>query len=119
METSTLSKTCIKCGETKPCTLFVAYGISARLDKGYKNVCKKCSNDATKLRKTLAVDNPKPKDNKCQICGSNENKLVLDHCHDSKRFRGWICNYCNVALGQVKDNIDTLKKAIKYLENAI
>lgn len=119
METYMLNKICIKCGKTKPCELFVAYGISAKNDKGYKNVCKECSGEATKLRKVLALDNPKPVDNTCKICGSNEHRLVLDHCHNSKKFRGWICNYCNVALGQFKDNIETLKKAIEYLENGI
>ena len=34
--------------------------------------------------------------------------------HKSK-FWGWICSRCNLALGLVKDNIETLKAMIEYL----
>lgn len=57
----------------------------------------------------------------CKICGRNKdefkNNLVADHCHTTGIFRGFICNKCNLLLGLAKDDIETLKKAIKYLEN--
>ena len=55
MENSTLDRICIKCGQVKPTHLFVAYGITAKNNKGYKNICKECSGKASKLRKTLAL----------------------------------------------------------------
>ena len=51
----------------------------------------------------------------CPICGS-EAPLVVDHDHSTLKVRGLICNPCNLLLGHARDNIETLKNAIKYLE---
>jgi hypothetical protein len=51
----------------------------------------------------------------CQICGSKEN-LVYDHCHDTMKFRGVLCRECNRGLGMLGDSLETLQKAVKYLE---
>lgn len=53
---------------------------------------------------------------KCKICNSNLT-LCVDHCHTTNKIRGLLCNSCNIGLGCFKDNIDTLKIAITYLEN--
>lgn len=51
----------------------------------------------------------------CDICGSKE-KLCWDHCHKTNKFRGTLCNSCNVGIGFLKDDISILKKAITYIE---
>ena len=51
-----------------------------------------------------------------QVCITNE-VLSVDHCHTTGKIRGLLCMKCNSALGYFKDNIETLKSAIKYLEN--
>lgn len=51
----------------------------------------------------------------CEICGST-NRICFDHDHNSGKFRGWLCNSCNVALGLVRDNPETLLKMIEYLK---
>jgi hypothetical protein len=55
--------------------------------------------------------------NKCSICQVKLRKQtkVLDHCHKKNKVRGIICRDCNFGLGNFKDNIKTLIKAIKYL----
>jgi len=30
---------------------------------------------------------------------------VLDHCHDTDTFRGYICKHCNDGLGGFKDDL--------------
>ena len=55
-----------------------------------------------------------PRANKCEIC-SRVGKTVLDHCHKTNKFRGWLCHQCNTSLGMVKDNIEVLNKMISYL----
>lgn len=61
-------------------------------------------------------------DYKCAICGTPNgpkfSKLVVDHCHTTGAVRGLLCRTCNAALGGFKDDITTLAKAIKYLEDA-
>lgn len=52
----------------------------------------------------------------CEICGSAEKKLVVDHDHSNGEFRGMLCHSCNTAIGKLGDSVDRLKSAIGYLE---
>ena len=63
-------------------------------------------------------------DYKCALCGKDalDNKrggkldpLHIDHCHITNKLRDLLCHQCNSGLGQFKDNIETLQKAIDYL----
>jgi len=66
-------------------------------------------------------------DGKCKICnttlvmvGSNQNDVVcVDHCHDSNKVRGLLCRQCNAGLGQFKDDLNLLQRAIDYLKKSI
>lgn len=57
----------------------------------------------------------------CAICGNgpsmvgNNTKLVVDHCHNSKRIRGLLCDRCNRAIGLLRDDPNILQSAEKYL----
>lgn len=51
----------------------------------------------------------------CAICGRKE-KLVIDHCHKTGKFRGLLCSTCNQGLGKLGDSVQGLKKALKYLQ---
>ena len=106
---------------------------------GIQNVCRKCVAiykkkiyDPTKNRElnykrkfglTLNDYNQmlKSQNNRCAICNSKETGssshkyLLVDHCHTTEKIRGLLCNYCNVAIGYMKDDIELLKKAIIYL----
>ena len=58
---------------------------------------------------------------KCPICNKKTipgitSKVVLDHNHITGKPRAWICDSCNTGLRRFKDNISTIKDAIKYLE---
>lgn len=50
-------------------------------------------------------DNPKGSDTMC-----------IDHNHKTGKVRGLLCFNCNIALGFFKDDIKSLKMAVKYLE---
>ena len=79
------------------------------------------------LVKQLRKTNPYPDENYCcPICERDIKEIgkygqprlqnwVLDHCHDSLSFRGWLCHHCNVGLGGFSDNLTRLKKAVIYL----
>lgn len=56
-------------------------------------------------------------ENCCGICKQKCDDLVVDHDHGSGALRGLLCHSCNVMLGHAKDNLQTLKYAIEYLEN--
>ena len=57
----------------------------------------------------------------CKICKTHENhlkrKLFVDHCHETGKVRGLLCQYCNTMLGNAKDNVLVLQSAINYLSN--
>lgn len=42
-------------------------------------------------------------------------RLVVDHDHDTGNVRGLLCNCCNAGIGHLKDDIATIKSALKYL----
>lgn len=57
---------------------------------------------------------------RCHICGITENenrkRLCMDHCHQSGKFRGWLCHKCNLLVGHAEDSIRRLQLAIAYLD---
>lgn len=64
----------------------------------------------------------------CAICGGQETaahkttqlkrRLAVDHCHVTKKVRGILCTSCNTVLGNAKDDIDILLKAVEYLQRS-
>ena len=59
----------------------------------------------------------------CAICKRPEPesiraRLCIDHCHDTGRVRGLLCGFCNTGLGGFRDNVESLRSAIAYLESA-
>ncbi len=51
----------------------------------------------------------------CECCGEKKEKLIIDHCHDTGEMRGWLCHPCNIAIGNLGDNLEGLQKAVMYL----
>jgi hypothetical protein len=63
---------------------------------------------------------------KCLICritldtsGSKENKPHIDHDHRGGKVRGILCSRCNLFLGKIKDSVEILNEAIKYLNKYV
>lgn len=46
---------------------------------------------------------------------SNRKTLAVDHCHNSLKVRGLLCNKCNVAIGLMNDDYKLVKIAYNYL----
>ena len=117
------SKVCTKCNNEKSLS---EYGT---VNGGLKRPeCRKCMNEMVSIRNRLrSTVNEPPADYCCPICnkttdqvkdfgGKRNRAWVLDHCHQSNEFRGWLCHRCNRALGGFSDDVDYLKRAIQYLQ---
>ncbi len=56
---------------------------------------------------------------RCAICGRHQSELkkalAVDHSHTTNIVRGLLCSRCNLGLGCLKDNIELLFQAIRYL----
>lgn len=115
-------RVCSKCGVKKPISNFT-YSSGA---KYYRPECKQCTNEIRKVREELRkIHGNAPEDHHCPICnltgsqiehrGGRSAGFVLDHCHETGKFRGWLCQTCNRGLGSFGDSAERLRKAIDYL----
>lgn len=84
-----------------------------KLDESYRKHRNKMAAEYVRRKRLRLAGRPKPET--CEICGRGGN-IVFDHSHKTKKFRGWTCDRCNVALGMVEDSITVLEKLIIYLK---
>jgi hypothetical protein len=130
-------KICSKCKVEKPLTEF--HSNKSRKD-GKHHRCAICNRIQTKEWQQLNPDKVKnnglkyqygitlveyvemleAQEGRCKICKTDvpggKGSFHVDHCHDSGKVRGLLCHYCNVGMGNFKDNISTLASAILYLK---
>lgn len=120
-------KTCSKCEKFLPLDSFnfASGGNYLRAE------CRACNNEMQKTRKLLRAEHGMPESGyHCPICKGSEEEVkgtgntrngswVLDHCHESGSFRGWLCHKCNRALGGFNDCTYTLNNAIQYLRGEV
>jgi hypothetical protein len=112
-KSETPGQKCTKCNQVKLETDFRLHNskkITVR-----RRECIECEKKYAKGR-LKAHKQASPKASNCQICGSDRN-LVMDHCHHTEKFRGWICSNCNTGIGRFNDDPQLLLKAFNYLTN--
>lgn len=99
---------------------------------GRQSYCRDCHRYYTLKRRGMTVESfqalLESQGGKCGACGAPEpggkrKQWHIDHDHSccadyscGKCVRGLLCVSCNLALGNVKDNPDTLRSLIDYLE---
>lgn len=80
--------------------------------------CKICKDKINKITKNLHKTAPQ-RPQACECCGKvSDSPLVLDHDHETGKFRGWICIKCNLGLGRLGDTIESLMRAVEYLKKS-
>lgn len=53
----------------------------------------------------------------CEIANpKHKRKFTLDHDHETKRFRGIVCGFCNSAMGMAKDSPSILRLMADWIE---
>jgi len=116
-------KVCSKCEEYLPLSSFSMTSGGNYL----RPECKKCNRYLHNVRQRLRKEHGMPHEGYiCPICNKDAEQVkgkgntkngpwVLDHCHDTETFRGWLCHKCNRALGGFDDCGEILNRAITYL----
>mgnify|MGYP003636613148 FL=1 len=91
---------------------------SDRLNNYRVKSCKVCERKESTILKDLHYTSPN-KTEHCDCCGESfgSKDLNLDHCHDTLLFRGWLCGKCNSGISLLGDNLEGIKRALKYLNN--
>lgn len=96
------------------------FGVDKSRGNGLASSCKRCvSIKSIASKYQISVDEARRLRSgklKCDICDRTQ-KLEVDHNHNTGAIRGVLCSRCNGALGQFRDRISLLKKAIQYLED--
>ena len=119
-------KQCSKCKKELPLSEFSPSSGGKYLRPECKSCAKKLSKEREQLKKIHGY--PKP-GYICPICLKNETELkgtggnasvwVIDHNHETNKFRGHICHNCNRGLGVFQDDQTRLQRAIEYLNDII
>lgn len=59
-------------------------------------------------------------DDKCKTCKKHKSEfkrsLAVDHDHTTGKIRGLLCDDCNISLGRLKENFETLLNLAKYIQ---
>ena len=105
------TKVCRLCGEEKPLSEYYSH---PHYTGNIFKYCRSCHIERTSTAYYLKKTAP-PQNGRCDCCGRLEQKLMLDHDHNTKEFRGWLCRSCNTGIGSLGDDIEGLEQAIKYL----
>ena len=56
----------------------------------------------------------------CPICTdalADLSKIHVDHCHDTGRVRGLLCGRCNQAIGLLREDAESMRRAIAYVSH--
>lgn len=114
-------KHCLICRELKPYSDFYKYksGIG-----GKHPWCKLCIGRKARMTKygltfeeVLAAESL----THCEVCLSEfgpGSELHFDHDHETGKFRGVLCERCNVALGMLQNSPDNLRRMLNYIVRA-
>jgi hypothetical protein len=128
---------CITCKQEKPLDCFAN---DPKRKTGKHPVCRPCDSERKRLDR---IKNPHKEKNRklvltfgitydeykrlahvqhgrCAICQIHQNELrellCVDHNHTTGQIRGLLCHHCNRSIGLLKDSVDVLARAIKYLQ---
>jgi len=110
-------KACVKCKKRRN---FKSFPKHKHHKDGLDSRCKKCIGKDTRIRNKLHKKAPR-KPSICVICKKEPHdfntpyKWHLDHDRKTKKFRGWLCEHCNRALGVLGDDIDGILDTLNYL----
>jgi len=118
-------KVCGSCKSPKPLTDFSA---QAKSKDGLQYNCKACCAIDKRFRrygvtKDWYETKLEEQDGTCGACGLSYDEYEhtrfryfdVDHDHETGRPRGLLCNRCNMVLGQVRDDPQTLARLSRYL----
>jgi hypothetical protein len=86
-------------------------GVGVKVSWPDRRMCNKCAHQIRYAIRKGRELNFEASDGLCPGCGrvpKYNQGFDVDHCHTTKTIRGYLCHGCNVALGMVDDDPNTL-----------
>lgn len=112
-----MAKRCAKCREEKS---FDSFHQNASRSDGKHHTCKKCHNRDVNERKYMTEygltrdEAMTLKSRGCEVCGTTEGIICIDHDHETGAVRGALCVRHNAALGMCRDSASELLAVAAY-----
>ena len=116
---------CRECKKLKPLTVeyFPVERWNKNGDYTLSKLCQECEKKQSLIIRKLRKENihKLTEDYRCPLCLRNKEEVnhahtwALDHNHDTGKFRGWLCNRCNVGLRTV----EITERTLKYLKGEL
>jgi hypothetical protein len=115
------NKQCKGCNKTLPAYSFYK---QKRSKTGLQSLCKPCDHERLRARTyglTLEELRSLIVQNHCDCCGRTKQEVggdrdfCVEHSHESGVVRGYVCHYCNIAIGMLLDDPARAKKVELYL----
>lgn len=125
------TKICRRCQKRKSIFLFEKNQKTIRGKVSRRGECRDCRkwkrpipSKARKEYEKMYSEPPIGQPFYCPVCQHTiirqyTNDVVLDHSHKTGKIRGWVCRMCNSSIGMMDEDVDTLKRAIKWVEDAV
>ena len=125
-------KRCTQCGETKHIHEFASAGRDKKRaqckpclarkkreyykknpDKARRRNLKTYYDLTNEQRDQMAID----QNFCCAVCKQQfpDEKLFVDHCHDTKKVRALLCTNCNLMIGHAHHDVTKLQNGITFL----
>lgn len=118
-------KLCSGCNLEKPNTNKYYHVRNGGIRARNRSLCRVCHSESMRKNHLLRSYNLTIQDytnmyniqkGKCAICNNEYDLLHVDHCHTRCNVRELLCDTCNRGIGYLKEDINILLNAIKYLQ---
>lgn len=109
---------CTTCKKEKPISDFWK---DRGRKSGLRHMCKECDSTQfkyVKIKRVYGLSKEEADEiysRGCEVCGTKEGKLCIDHCHDTRKVRGCLCDPCNKALGLLKNCPKNIRFMLDYI----
>lgn len=109
---------------------FTKDGYRLRVNTYCRSCSTRISKELSQIKNKVKKQHPQPAYGEpCAICNKPVYKhksevpagvdgtwgWQCDHDHETNEFRGWLCKKCNTGLGALGDNLESLLRAVEYL----
>jgi hypothetical protein len=117
-----------QCSRCKQVVSLNAFSKNSRMVDGLAKSCRSCKQaEQLKHKYNITIQDKQAlyarQNGKCKLCQKpiafDGKGTHIDHCHETGRVRGILCQDCNTSLGKLGDSATTLYRAYLYVSGQL